>query len=60
MDWKKQIAEGMKMIMAGCKNNDSWTNCHDCPFDQFCSAIWKDKEINFSTPDSWEEEGLDC
>ena len=20
----------------------------------------KDEEINFSTPDSWEEEGLDC
>lgn len=57
MDWKKQIAEGMKMIIAGCKKNETWTNCRDCPFDEFCSAIDKSGETNYSIPDRWEEEG---
>ena len=59
MEFSEIIQEGMKLIMKGCQMNQSWTNCHHCcPFDKLCTSIYKDNEHNFSTPDSWEEEGI--
>jgi len=51
MDWKEKISEGMRLIIEGCKENDSWTHCHDCPFDNYCTEIY----LNglHETPDSW-------
>lgn len=56
--WADKIEAGMKLIIEGCKENPMWTNCHNCPFDVFCTSINKDEEHNFSTPDSYEDEGL--
>lgn len=58
MDWKEKIEIGMKLIIDGCQNNPSWTKCRECPFDTFCSSIWSDKEHNYTTPDTWEQEGV--
>ena len=56
--WANKIEAGMKLIIEGCKENPTWTNCHDCPFDVFCTSICRDQEHDFSTPDSYEGEGL--
>ena len=59
MDWENKIIKGMRLIIEGCKGNSDWTVCHDkCPFDIFCTSIYKDEDHNFSTPDCYEEEGL--
>lgn len=58
MNWQEKIKKGMELIMEGCKENPMWTDCYDCPFNVFCTSIYKDKEHNFSTPDSYEEEGF--
>ena len=51
---QEKIKNGMKLIIEGCKENPMWTNCHDCPFDVFCTSICRDQGHNFSTPDSYE------
>jgi hypothetical protein len=57
--WSAKIEQGMLLIIEGCRQNKDWTMCHDCClFNEFCTSIWKDKETNFTTPDSWEDEGL--
>ena len=57
--WEARIEQGMKLIIEGCKDNPDWRNCNkSCPFTDFCSSIYKDKEIPFTTPDTWEQEGL--
>ena len=58
-NWMDKIKQGMKLIIEGCKENPSWCNCKFCPFDTFCTSVYKDDNHNFSTPDTWEEEGLD-
>jgi len=59
MKWQEEIAKGMAMIMEGCAMNPSWTDCGKCPFDEFCTAIYKDKDCApYTTPDSWESEGF--
>lgn len=58
MDWTDTIREGMKMIIRGCKQNTEWTKCRNCPFDELCTSIYKDESHPFSTPDTWDEEGL--
>ena len=60
MNWNEKIAAGMRLIIEGCKENPTWFNCRDhCPFDTFCSSIYSDTETKFTSPDGWEEEGLD-
>ena len=57
--WTAKIEEGMRLIVEGCKGNHDWTKCNDCClFNDFCTSIWKDNDHDFSTPDTWEEEGL--
>ena len=60
MEWNEKIAEGMRLIIEGCKGNPNWCDCHTkCPFDLFCTSIYKDEDHSFSTPDTYEEEGLE-
>lgn len=58
MNWAEKIAKGMLLIMKGCNESEYWHNCKKCPFNDFCSSIYKDKEHHFTTPDSWKNEGL--
>ena len=58
MTWDDKILAGMKMIMEGCSENPLWAECRGCPFDTLCTSIYKDDEHHFSTPDTWEEEGI--
>ena len=39
MDWKEKVLVGMKLIKEGCHESTDWTNCKDCPFDEFCDYI---------------------
>lgn len=57
-NWKEEIRTGMRLIMKGCQKNESWRNCSECPFDKLCTSIYKDESHHFSTPDTWEEEGV--
>lgn len=58
MDFTETIREGMKLIMQGCKMNPNWNDCRKCPFTTLCDSIYSDNEHQFSTPDTWEEEGI--
>lgn len=58
MDFTDVIHEGMEMIIRGCKMNPSWRGCEKCPFSTLCNSICKDDEHHFSTPKTWEEEGI--
>lgn len=58
MDWKVQIAAGMKLIIEGCDKEGLWRGCKGCPFSPICDAILRDEESCYSTPDCWEEEGI--
>ena len=58
MDFTDVIRDGMKMIINGCKMNPNWNDCEKCPFDTLCTSIYKDETHSFSTPDTWEEEGI--
>ena len=59
MNWEEKVQAGMKLIIEGCKENTDWTKCcSNCPFDDFCSAIWGCKDFDYTTPDTWENEGL--
>lgn len=58
MDWKEKIAAGMKMIIEGCDQEGLHYGCKGCPFDSICDTILKDEESFYSTPDSWEKEGI--
>ena len=58
MDWKENIAAGMKMIMEGCDQEGLWYGCRGCPFGSICDAILRDEESVYTTPDYWEEEGI--
>ena len=58
MDWKDKVNAGMALIIEGCKENDSWAECQNCPFDLFCTSIYRDTTHHYSTPDSFEIEGL--
>lgn len=59
MNWTNKIEQGMKLIIEGCKENPNWCYCKFCPFDEFCTSVYKDESHNFSTPATWKEEGLD-
>lgn len=56
--WQTKIKYGMELIMAGCTENEEWRQCSQCPFNDLCTSIYKDDAHNFSTPDSWREEGI--
>ncbi len=58
MDWKEQIAIGMKMIIEGCDKEGLWFGCKDCPFGPICDALLRDEDSCYSTPDNWENEGI--
>lgn len=56
MDWKEEMKMGMLMIQSACQKNESWGKCHECPFDDFCDAIYDE---TFHFPDEWNLESED-
>jgi hypothetical protein len=57
MDWLDKIKTGMSLIAAGCNENKELSDCHYCPFDEFCNAIQIGAEagLNVDIPENWEE-----
>lgn len=41
MDWKEEMKMGMLMIQSACKRNANWGTCCECPFDEYCDAIYE-------------------
>ena len=39
MSWQQTIKQGMELIIKGCNENGTWSNCHLCPFYCACDAI---------------------
>ena len=39
MDWKKMIRMGMNLIAEGCKQNEEWSKCQNCPFTEICDIL---------------------
>lgn len=58
MTWQQKIREGMNLIIEGCKENTEWRACNDCPFTELCDSIYMDEDSKYSTPDTYEEEGI--
>lgn len=51
MDWKEKMKQAMIDIQDACKENQYWTDCCECPFSDFCDAIY----VNIQKyPDEWE------
>lgn len=34
-----KMRTAMRLIGEVCEQQESWGNCGDCPFDEFCTAI---------------------
>lgn len=51
MDWKKEMILAMLSIQSACMKNDSWNECQNCPFDDYCTSL---EHNGFHTPDEWE------
>lgn len=45
-EWQEKMIEGMRLIKEACQANDSWNKCHNCPFDQYCSALMEAEIID--------------
>lgn len=56
MDWKEEMQMGMLMIQSACQKNPEWGKCYECPFDEFCDAIYDE---TFRFPDEWNLESED-
>ena len=46
MDWKEKMDLGMKTIQEACKENEDWTKCKDCPFNEYCTTLMDAKLID--------------
>ncbi|MBR4155419.1 MAG: hypothetical protein IKU01_01770 [Bacteroidales bacterium] len=44
-DWKDTVREGMKLIQKGCRENEEWNGCAECPFDVYCTILMEDDTI---------------
>lgn len=59
--WVVKMRLGMKMMREACKENEMWTECDKCPFDDICSvleekAIADNKIFDVYEPSRWEVE----
>ena len=46
--WIEEIREAMDSLKKACAKNPSWTNCYECPFDEYCTAL---QQADLSAPD---------
>lgn len=46
MDWQKKMLEGMRLMLEACGENNQWSNCYRCPFDEYCTALMDADEID--------------
>jgi hypothetical protein len=56
MDWKKEMTLAMLSIQSACMKNDSWYECRNCPFDEYCTLL---QDNGFGEPTEWEIETED-
>lgn len=50
MDWIKEMKEAMLKLQKACEKNTEWTECHKCPFYDYC-PMSRGEQV---TPDIWE------
>ena len=53
MDWENKILAGMELIKEGCEENELWSSCFTCPFDDYCNMLLHGSGNLDITPDSW-------
>lgn len=39
MDWKEKILSAMLEIQSACRMNGEWSECHNCPFNTYCTVL---------------------
>lgn len=49
-----KIISGMRLIAEGCKENESWSDCKACPFEEYCGYIQDGNENRFLAPLTWD------
>lgn len=55
MNWKKKMAVAMLMMKEACRENTEWSNCANCPFDEYCDIIMQNSN-GMITPTAFEIE----
>lgn len=50
MDWIKEMKEAMLKLQKACENAE-WTECHKCPFYDYCTIL--DDELENGVPEDW-------
>lgn len=53
MDWVEKMKVAMLRVQEACQTNDKWSNCQNCPFDEYCTVLL---EHGFGEPSEWEIE----
>lgn len=53
MDWVEKMKVAMLRVQEACQTNDKWSNCQNCPFDEYCTVLL---EHGFGEPSEWEFE----
>ena len=53
MNWKEKIKKGLELIKEGCTNQNNWKECYECPFNDYCTALWENGGV---APSEWELE----
>lgn len=53
MDWIDEMKEAMKMMKNACRKNELWSECEDCPFDDYRDTLL---DNGLFIPQLWEIE----
>ena len=46
MMWQEKMKKAMEDMVAACQANGSWTDCKNCPFDTYCTALMDERLID--------------
>ena len=57
-EWLDLIKQGMYLIYQGCHMNKTWTNCQQCPLDEYCDYILlgAGQGWHVDIPENWYDE----
>ena len=54
MEWIEKMKTAMNLIKETCSEHESWTQCVECPFNEYCDYILAGQNDVWATPDTWE------
>lgn len=45
---KEKVIKAMKLLKEACSEASEWSDCNDCPFDEYCDCIALTKKDIYS------------